>query len=71
MKSKFSSNRWPYFAVAGIVLLSAIIFFAGLNLVPPCLNADEASFSYNAYSILKTGRDEYGKFPPGWLISLL
>lgn len=29
-----------------------------------CLNWDEASFGYNAYSILKTGRDEYGvKFP--------
>lgn len=25
-----------------------------------CLNWDEASFGYNAYSILKTGNDEYG-----------
>jgi len=25
-----------------------------------CLNWDEASFGYNAYSILKTGKDEYG-----------
>ncbi len=31
---------------------------------PPCLNADEAAFGYNAYSILKTGRDEYGKLFP-------
>jgi len=31
---------------------------------PPCLNADEAAFSYNAYSILKTGRDEYGALLP-------
>lgn len=31
---------------------------------PPCLNADEASFGYNAYSLLKTGRDEYGSFLP-------
>ena len=31
---------------------------------PPCFNADEASFGYNAYSILKTGRDEYGTTLP-------
>ncbi|OGK52627.1 hypothetical protein A2966_02175 [Candidatus Roizmanbacteria bacterium RIFCSPLOWO2_01_FULL_41_22] len=29
-----------------------------------CLNADEAAFGYNAYSILKTGRDEYGNLLP-------
>ncbi len=27
---------------------------------PVCFNADEAAFGYNAYSILKTGKDEYG-----------
>lgn len=32
--------------------------------VPPCLNADEVAFGYNAYSLLKTGRDEYGAFFP-------
>ena len=31
---------------------------------PPCFNADEASFGYNAYSILKTGKDEYGTLLP-------
>lgn len=31
---------------------------------PPCINADEAAFNYNAYSILKTGRDEYGTLMP-------
>src|SRR3989338_8778590 len=51
------------------VLLSAILISLFLhrykqNQVPPCINADEAAFSYNAYSILKTGRDEYGKFLP-------
>lgn len=31
---------------------------------PPGLTPDEASIGYNAYSILKTGKDEYGKpFP--------
>lgn len=32
--------------------------------VPQCFNADEAAFGYNAYSILKTGKDEYGSLLP-------
>lgn len=31
---------------------------------PPSFNADEAAFGYNAYSLLKTGRDEYGTSLP-------
>lgn len=31
---------------------------------PPAFNADEAAFGYNAYSLLKTGRDEYGALLP-------
>ena len=31
---------------------------------PPGLTPDEASLGYNAYSILKTGRDEYGTLLP-------
>ncbi len=31
---------------------------------PPSLDWDEASLGYNAYSILKTGADEYGNFLP-------
>lgn len=44
--------------------ISIFFHFFLINKVPPCLNADEAAFSYNAYSILKTGRDEYGSFIP-------
>ncbi len=42
------------------------LFFAvyKINVAPPGFNADEAAFSYNAYSILKTGADEYGTFLP-------
>lgn len=32
--------------------------------IPPCINADEAAFGYNAYSLLKTGADEYGNTLP-------
>lgn len=31
---------------------------------PISLSIDEVAFGYNAYSVLKTGRDEYGKFLP-------
>ena len=49
-----------------IILLTIIsIFSLFLNIykkdqAPPCFTSDEAAFSYNAYSILKTGKDEYG-----------
>lgn len=44
--------------------ISLMLHVAKLGQVPPCLNADEAAFGYNSYSILKTGRDEYGAFLP-------
>ena len=55
---------WVAIVLSFIVLLSVGLFFFKINQVPRCLNADEASFAYNAYSILKTGADEYGKFLP-------
>lgn len=48
------------------VLLLIILIVAGflrlyrLGLVPPSPDWDEAALGYNAYSILKTGKDEYG-----------
>jgi len=35
-----------------------------LDINPPHLTPDEAALGYNAYSILKTGRDEYGELFP-------
>lgn len=48
-----------------IVIIIAIFFrFYNLSIVPPSPSLDEVSIGYNAYSILKTGMDEYGtKFP--------
>lgn len=43
-----------------IVLLAGFLRFYRLTQVPPALNSDEVAIGYNAYSILKTGRDEYG-----------
>lgn len=48
-----------------VVLLAAVsLRFWQLTKVPPSLSHDEVAIGYNAYSILKTGRDEYGNFFP-------
>lgn len=47
-----------------IFILAFILRFWQLGTNPPSLDWDEASLGYNAYSILKTGRDEYGNFLP-------
>ncbi len=43
-----------------ILLLGAVLRFYRLTTVPPSLSHDETAIAYNAYSILKTGKDEYG-----------
>lgn len=51
--------------LVGVALISFILTAINFRIAsPPCFNADEAAFSYNAYSILKTGKDEYGTFLP-------
>lgn len=47
-----------------IFFLSAFIRLYNLSVFPPSLNWDEVSIGYNAYSILKTSRDEWGQFFP-------
>lgn len=53
------------------ILLLFVIAFVAFTLrfyrvteIPPSLNWDEVSIGYNAYSILKTGRDEWGRLFP-------
>lgn len=46
-----------------IFLVALTLRFWNLN-VPPSLNWDEASLGYNAYSVLKTGKDEWGRAMP-------
>lgn len=57
-------NKYRVLILVLIVTLAAILRFYSLGLNPPSLNWDETSIGYNAYSILKTGKDEYGKFLP-------
>ncbi len=47
-----------------ILALGIYLRFDRLTIIPPSLSHDETAIAYNAYSILKTGKDEYGKpFP--------
>ncbi len=53
-----------YLALFLIVAVGAWLRFDRLTVIPPSLSHDEAAISYNAYSLLKTGKDEYGtSFP--------
>ena len=45
-----------------LILIVAIAFFLRfykVTEVPPSLNWDEVSIAYNAYSVMKTGKDEW------------
>lgn len=53
-----------FFILIGISLLSFFINVYKKNETPACFTTDEAAFGYNAYSLLKTGRDEYGTLFP-------
>jgi 4-amino-4-deoxy-L-arabinose transferase-like glycosyltransferase len=55
------TKYWPLIV---ILLVAAVLRLWKLGSIPPHLTPDEASLGYNAYSILKTGRDEYGEILP-------
>lgn len=57
-------NNIEKIIVAIIILLSFFIKVYSLDKSPPSVGFDEAGLGYNAYSILKTGKDEYGNFMP-------
>jgi len=50
--------------LSGVVFLAIILRLVFISQNPPSLNWDEVSHGYNAYSILKTGKDEWGRFFP-------
>ena len=58
---QFLRKNW----VLGLILfLAAVLRLYRLGETPPSLTWDETALGYNAYSVLKTARDEYGKFLP-------
>ncbi len=57
-------NKFQKIILIIIVFIAVILRFYELDTVPPGLHADEASQGFNAFSILKTGKDMYGKSFP-------
>lgn len=55
------NKKTTYFLLIFVIIASLLHAF---HIHWPCINSDEASFAYNAYSILKTGKDEYGATMP-------
>ena len=47
-----------------VLILALALRVFSLDKFPAGFNADEAAIGYNAYSIIKTGRDEYGELLP-------
>jgi len=60
MRLSIKKNKALFF----ILFLALLLRLWKLGGIPPHLTPDEASLGYNAYSILKTGRDEYGELLP-------
>lgn len=53
-----------YLFLVIIILLFLVTRFFKITEIPPSLYWDEASIGYNAYSIITTGHDEWGKLLP-------
>jgi 4-amino-4-deoxy-L-arabinose transferase-like glycosyltransferase len=61
MNSFLQKQRQIHVLLFFLILFVAIFFrFYKLSSVPPSPSLDEVSIGYNAYSILHTGKDEYG-----------
>jgi len=53
-------DKWKWWLLGGIVVLAAVLRLTWLDKYPAGFTPDEAAFGYNAYSLLQTGRDEWG-----------
>lgn len=53
-----------YILLAVIVLLAGVLRFYKIDQIPVSIYWDEASSTYNAYSIAETGKDEFGNNLP-------
>jgi 4-amino-4-deoxy-L-arabinose transferase-like glycosyltransferase len=57
-------DHYYFIILIGCIAVSLFFQLFKYNEVPPCINDDEAAFAYNAYSLLKTSKDEHGRFLP-------
>lgn len=58
------SKKITFIFLGLILILAFVIRIFQIGQVPTSPDWDEAALGYNAYSILLTGRDEYGEFLP-------
>lgn len=58
------NKKLLWILISAIVILAAILRIYQLGNVPPSPDWDEVALGYDAYSIIQTGRDEFGKFLP-------
>lgn len=57
-------HQLSWLLICSLIVASLVFRFLWLDLLPSGLNWDEAAYGYNAWSILKTGMDEWGvKWP--------
>ena len=57
-------NKKIWILLIGIVILGSILRLWQLGNIPPSPDWDEVALGYDAYSIIHTGKDEFGKFLP-------
>ncbi len=62
MKTNRFLSKWVLFTI--ILLLASFLRLYKLDQVPPGVNRDEASIGFTAYSLIQTGKDEYGRPSP-------
>ncbi|OGD95771.1 hypothetical protein A3A48_04050 [Candidatus Curtissbacteria bacterium RIFCSPLOWO2_01_FULL_37_9] len=63
MKKYIYSNKHKILLLL-IIIVAFLIRIYHITSVPPPAQRDEVGFIYDAYSLLKTGRDQHGKFLP-------
>jgi hypothetical protein len=60
-----NQRKWLITSLFCVILgITSILRITNIADNPPSLSWDEVGIGYNAYSILKTGHDEHGKFLP-------
>ena len=57
-------DKKEIFFLAIILLACVFLHLLAIGKIPPGITNDEAGVGYDAYSILKTGKDQWGNFLP-------
>lgn len=61
---KFLKRNWDKLVLGFVIVAAFLVRFLFLQGIPAGFHADEASNGYDAYSVLKTGRDQWGNTMP-------